>query len=50
MHDKQYGFTNGRSTIDAGICLINNIYEAWGGSQDALRILCDVSKAFDCVK
>ena len=50
MQDKQYGFTKGRSTTDAGIGLIKNIYEAWEGSQDALGMFCDLSKAFMCTE
>lgn len=49
FHNNQYGFTEGRSTTDAGITLIKHIFEAWEQSNDAIGIFCDLSKAFDCV-
>lgn len=49
FHAKQFGFTKGRSTIDAGIALISHIYDSWENSHDALGVFCDLSKAFDCV-
>ncbi|CAH2091597.1 unnamed protein product [Euphydryas editha] len=49
LHKKQFGFTKGRSTADASVELIKNVFEAWERSQDAFRIFCDLSKAFDCV-
>ncbi|CAH2245090.1 jg15928 [Pararge aegeria aegeria] len=50
LHIKQFGFTRGRSTIDAGVELIQNIFEAWEESRDALGVFCDLYKAFDCVQ
>ena len=49
MHNKQYGFTRGRSTADAGSTLVKCIFDAWEKCQDAIGIFCDLSKAFDCV-
>ncbi|MBF2463459.1 reverse transcriptase family protein, partial [Listeria welshimeri] len=50
LHEKQFGFTKGRSTTDAGVELVKNIFEAWEESHNALGIFCDLSKAFDCVQ
>ena len=49
LHDRQFGFTKGRSTTDASARLVTQILEAWESSQDAVGIFCDLSKAFDCV-
>ena len=49
LHDKQFGFTKGRNTTDAGVALIKHIFDAWEEKQDAIGIFCDLSKAFDCV-
>lgn len=49
LHNKQFGFTRGRSTTDAGVELITHIFDAWEESHDALGVFCDLSKAFDCV-
>jgi hypothetical protein len=50
FHNKQFGFTKGRNTTDAGIALMKHVYDAWEGKSDALGIFCDLSKAFDCVE
>ncbi|CAG4985866.1 unnamed protein product [Colias eurytheme] len=50
LHTKQFGFTKGRSTTDAGVALLTHIYKAWENSKNALGIFCDLSKAFDCVE
>lgn len=49
LNSKQFGFTRGRSTTDAGVKLLEDIFGAWENADDALGIFCDLSKAFDCV-
>lgn len=49
LHERQFGFTKGRSTLDAGTKLISFILDAWESKHDALGVFCDLSKAFDCV-
>lgn len=49
LHNKQFGFSKGLSTIDAGVELLKQIYDGWENSNNALGIFCDLSKAFDCV-
>lgn len=50
FHTQQFGFTKGRSTIDAGANLVRYIFNAWENKEDAVGIFCDLSKAFDCVE
>ncbi|GBP53786.1 Probable RNA-directed DNA polymerase from transposon BS [Eumeta japonica] len=49
MNVKQFGFTKGRSTTEAGVELIQQIFGAWEDSWDAIGVFCVLSKAFDCV-
>ncbi|GBP77329.1 hypothetical protein EVAR_38147_1 [Eumeta japonica] len=46
---KQFGFTQGRSTNDANVELVQQIFGAWEKSLDRVGVFCDLSKAFDCV-
>ncbi|RVE54679.1 hypothetical protein evm_000800 [Chilo suppressalis] len=49
LHLKQFGFTRGKSTTDAGTALLKHIFDIWESKHDAIGIFCDLSKAFDCV-
>lgn len=49
FHQQQYGFTKGRNTTEAGISLMQQIFEAWEERHNAVGVFCDLSKAFDCV-
>ena len=46
---RQYGFQQGKSTVDALISLTEDIYSALDSKQHFLATLIDVKKAFDCV-
>lgn len=49
LHNSQFGFTKGRSTLDAGVKLISHIMKGWDEYQDIIALFLDLSKAFDCV-
>ncbi|GBP28824.1 hypothetical protein EVAR_24499_1 [Eumeta japonica] len=49
MNVKQFGLTKGRSTNGASVELIQQIFDAWEDSRDAIGVFCDLSKAFDYV-
>ncbi|GBP54876.1 Gustatory receptor for sugar taste 43a [Eumeta japonica] len=42
-------FAKGRSTSEAGVELIEQIFGAWEESRDAINVFCDLFKLFDCV-
>ena len=45
----QFGFRKGRDTIQGILNLISNIYDSFEDMTYASAVLCDLSKAFDCV-
>ncbi|GBP89069.1 Probable RNA-directed DNA polymerase from transposon BS [Eumeta japonica] len=49
MNVKRFGFSKGRSKTEAGVELIQQIFDVWEDSWDAIGVFCDLSKAFDCV-
>lgn len=49
LHVNQFGFRQGRSTVGAVNKCIEIINEAFEKGEYAQAILCDLSKAFDCV-
>jgi hypothetical protein len=46
---EQYGFWDGISTNNAIYKLINSVYEGWTNKYYIVCIVCDITKAFDCV-
>ncbi|GBP90726.1 hypothetical protein EVAR_96932_1 [Eumeta japonica] len=42
---KEFGFTRGRSVINADAVLVQQIFGAWENSQDVVAVFCDLSKA-----
>ncbi|GBP20134.1 hypothetical protein EVAR_5564_1 [Eumeta japonica] len=38
-----------RSTTEAGVELIQQIFESWEDSRDAIDVFCNLCKTFDCV-
>lgn len=49
LTDSQYGFRKNRSTINSVTKMITDIYSAFEEGQILSALLCDLSKAFDCV-
>ena len=49
ISDCQFGFQNGRNTVDAVRCLLNSVWEALEEGEEAQSMMCDLSKAFDCI-
>lgn len=49
INESQYGFQRGKSTESALLNFINAVLEALDGSQRAVGVFCDLSRAFDCV-
>ena len=50
LHENQYGFRKGRSTTDAVRSMLNLVWDAMENGEDTQAIMCDLSKAFDCVR
>ncbi|GBP64593.1 hypothetical protein EVAR_32751_1 [Eumeta japonica] len=46
---KEFGFTRGHSTIDAGIEFVQNIFGAWEDLRDTIGVLCDLFKTLDYI-
>lgn len=49
INSNQYGFRKNKSTIDALIRIVNDIVDGLEMGGHVALILCDLSKAFDCV-
>lgn len=49
FNGRQFGFMKGKSTISALLYLIESVVEGFDGDDMTGAVLCDLSKAFDCV-
>jgi len=49
LHDHQFGFTVGKSTEEALLHFLSNIYSALNNSQIPIALFLDIAKAFDTV-
>lgn len=49
LHDDQYGFTTGKSTEEALLHFLSNVYLATNNSQIPIALFLDIAKAFDTV-
>ena len=45
----QFGFRSGMSTVDAIDKLLSSVINGFDDQMSTLAIMCDLSKAFDCV-
>lgn len=50
LHHQQFGFRAGKNTVDAILSVLNYVWEAVEDGEDCKMIMCDLSKAFDCVQ
>lgn len=50
LHNSQYGFRKGLSTVDAIDSLIKTVFQVFESKGFARATFCDLSKAFDCVE
>lgn len=46
---RRSGFTKSKSTTGVGVTPLSYIFMVWEGTQDAIVVFCDLSKAFDCL-
>jgi len=49
LTSEQYGFWDGISTNNAIYKLITSVYEAWNNKHYIVCIVCDITKAFECM-
>ena len=50
LSQQQFGFREGRNTIDAVLSVLDLVWGAMEGGEDSMALLCDLSRAFDCMQ
>lgn len=50
LSGRQFGFREGRTTVDAILSILDSVWEALESGEDCAIIVCDLSKAFDCMQ
>lgn len=50
LSQHQFGFREGRNTVDAVLSVLDSVWEAMERGEECVAVLCDLSRAFDCMQ